>query len=90
MDKNSINNYNTTIAIPSYKYYEIQFLNELNREIQEVLTASMTILERMKSDYSALIGKEVKIEYEINRVKPYWFMDAVKNSLNAQKGNHNI
>ncbi len=63
-----------------------QYLIELNREIQEVLTASMTILDRMKSDYSALIGKEVKIEYEINQVKPYCFMDAVKNSLNAQKG----
>ena len=63
MDKNFINKYNTTIPIPSYEYYEIQYLIELNREIQEVLTASMTILDRMKSDYSALIGKEVKIEY---------------------------
>lgn len=86
MDNNFTNKYNTTIPIPFYEYYEIQFLNELNREIQEVLTASMTILERMKSDYSALIGKEVKIEYEINKVKQYWFMNAVKNSLNAQKG----
>ncbi len=76
----------STIPIPTYEYFEIQFLTEMKREIQEVIDSSMIILERMKGDYSVLIGGQVNIEYEQNQVKPYLFMTAVQNSWNLQNG----
>lgn len=75
-----------TIPIPTYEYFEIQFLTEMKREIQEVIDSSMVILERMKDDYAVLIGEQVKIEYEQNQVKPYLFMTAVQNSWDSQNG----
>lgn len=74
------------IPIPTYEYFEIQFLTEMRREIQEVIDSSMIILERMKDDYIVLIEGQVKIEYEQNQVKPYLFMTAVQNSWNSQNG----
>ena len=74
------------IPISTYDYYEIQFFNELKREVKEVIDASIVILERMKKDYSVLIGTEVKIKIEKNLVKPYFFMKIVEESLNTQKG----
>lgn len=76
----------STIPIPTYEYFEIQFLTEMKREIQEVIDSSMVILERMKDDYAILIGGQVKIEYEQNQVKPYLFMTAVKKSWDSQNG----
>lgn len=74
------------VSIPTYEYFEIQFLIELKREMKEVLDSSMIILERMRDDYTILIGEQVKIEYEQNQVKPYFFMTAVQNSWDSQNG----
>lgn len=86
MDSLFVETNKSTIPIPTYDYFEIQFLTEIKREIQEVLDASMIILERMKNDYSLLIGEPFKIEYEQNQYKPYLFMTAVENSWNSQNG----
>jgi hypothetical protein len=86
MDSTFIENNKNTIPIPTYEYFEIQFLVEMKREIQEVLDSSMIILERMKDDYAVLIGELIKIEYEQNQVKPYLFMTAVQNSWDSQNG----
>jgi hypothetical protein len=74
------------IPIPTYDYFEVKFLMEMGREVQEVLDASNLILGRMKNDYSILIGEKLEIEYEKNQVKPYAFMSAVQNSWDVQKG----
>ena len=74
------------IPIPTYDYFEFKYLMEMGREVQEVLDASNLILERMKNDYSVLIGESLVIEYEKNQVKPYIFMSAVQNSWDVQKG----
>lgn len=86
MDSEFIEINKKTIPIPTYDYFEIQFLTEMKREIQEVTDSSMIILERMKNDYSVLIGESFKIEYEENQYKPYLFMTAVQNSWNSQNG----
>nr|WP_315197798.1 hypothetical protein [uncultured Flavobacterium sp.] len=86
MDSQFIETNKMTIPIPTYDYFEIQFLTEMKREIGEVIDSSMMILERMKNDYSVLIGEPFKIEYEQNQYKPYLFMTAVQNSWNSQNG----
>jgi hypothetical protein len=86
MDSKFIETNKMTIPIPTYDFFEIQFLTEMKREIREVIDSSMVILERMKNDYSVLIGEPFKIEYEQNHYKPYLFMTAVKNSWNSQNG----
>jgi hypothetical protein len=86
MDSQFILTNKKRIPLPTYDYFEIKFLSEMGREIQEVLDASNLIFERMKSDYSALIGEDVILEYEKNQVKPYVFMNAVQNSWDVQKG----
>lgn len=86
MDSLFIETNKRIIPISTYDYYEIQFLTELKREIQEVLDAAILILERMKNDYSLLIEEPHNIEYEQNQYKPYFFMTAVLNSLNSQTG----
>lgn len=75
-----------TIPIPTYDYFEIKYLSELDREIQEVLNGTNQVLKRMKDDYSKLIGEELIIEYEKNQVKTYVFMNAVQKSWDVQKG----
>ncbi|MCP4523858.1 MAG: hypothetical protein GY828_06610 [Candidatus Gracilibacteria bacterium] len=86
MDSDFILTNKKIIPIPTYDYFEIKFLTEMGREVKEVLDASNLILERMKNDYSILIGETLKIEYEKNQVKPYIFMSAVQNSWDVQKG----
>jgi|GEM_PF-1265407 len=86
MDSQFILTNKKTIPLPTYDYFEIKFLSEMGREIQEILDALNLILERMKNDYAALIGEDVVLEYEKNQVKPYIFMDAVQNSWDVQKG----
>lgn len=86
MDSQFIETNKMIIPIPTYEYFEIQFLTEMKREIREVIDSSMIILERMKNDYSVLIGEPFKIEYEQNQYKPYLFMAAVQNSWNSQNG----
>lgn len=86
MDSTFIGNNKNRIPIPTYEYFEIQFLIEMEREIQEIIDSSMIILERMKDDYAVLVGGQVKIEYEQNQVKPYQFMTAVQNSWDSQNG----
>jgi hypothetical protein len=86
MDSQFILTNKKTIPLPTYDYFEIKFLSEMGREIQEILDALNLILERMKNDYAALIGEDVVLEYEKNQVKSYIFMDAVQNSWDVQKG----
>tara|TARA_R110002033_G_scaffold52713_2_gene100246 strand:- start:2 stop:625 length:624 start_codon:yes stop_codon:yes gene_type:complete len=86
MDSNFIMIHQNRIPIPQYENFEIEFLTKLKQEISDVLECCETILERMKIDYSCLIGGEFKIEYENNLVKPYVFMKAVENSWNVQTG----
>ena len=86
MDSTFIETNKRTIPISTYDYYEIQFLTEMKREIQEVIDSAMLILERMKNDYSLLIEEQLNIEYEQNQYKPYLFMTAVQNSWNSQNG----
>lgn len=86
MDSVYIDLNKNTIPIPTYDNFEIKFLIEMKREIQYVLDSSMIILERMKSDYSILIGESLKITYEQNPIKPYSFMKVVENSWKSQNG----
>lgn len=74
------------IPIPKYDYFELEFLVKQKEEIENVLECSMIILERMKKDYSALIQGDYELNYEDNKVKPYFFMKAVEASWNAQNG----
>jgi len=75
-----------SIPIPKYDYFELEFLVKQKEEIENVLECSMIILERMKKDYSALIQGDFELNYEENKVKPYFFMKAVEASWNAQNG----
>jgi len=86
MDSQFILTHKKVIPIPTYDYFEIKFLKEMGREVKEVLDASNIILERMKDDYSNLIGENLEIEYEKNQVKPYAIMNIVQKSLDVQKG----
>ncbi|MCD8403916.1 hypothetical protein [Tenacibaculum finnmarkense] len=79
-----INANKNIIPIPQYDNFEIEFLIKMEDEIGEVLECCEKILNRMKTDYSSLIGQEFKIEYEENLVKPYMFMKAVEKSWNVQ------
>lgn len=74
------------ISIPRYDYFELEFLVKQKEEIENVLKCSEIILERMKKDYSALIQGDFELNYEENRVKPYFFMKAVEASWNVQNG----
>lgn len=60
MDSEFIETNKMTIPIPTYDYFEVQFLTEMKREIREVIDSSMIILERMENDYSVLIGNHSK------------------------------
>lgn len=79
-----INANKNIIPIPQYDNFEIEFLIKMEDEIREVMECCEKILNRMKTDYSSLIGQEFKIEYEENLVKPYMFMKAVEKSWNVQ------
>ena len=74
------------ISIPRYDNFELEFLIKQKEEIKNVLEYTETILERMKKDYSALIQADFEINYEDNKVKPYFFMKAVEASWNTQNG----
>jgi hypothetical protein len=86
MSSDFINANKSIIPIPQYDNYEIEFLHKIQEEIGEVMECCEKILERMKNDYSSLIGYEFKIVYENNLVKPYAFMKAVEKSWNVQNG----
>jgi len=86
MDSEFIITNKKTIPIPTYEYFEIKFLVQLDKEISGVLDSAYQVLKRMKDDYSILIGEELIIEYENNKVKPYVFMEAVKKSWDVQTG----
>ena len=86
MSSDFINANKRIIPIPQYDNFEIEFLHKVQEEIGEVIESCEKILERMKNDYSSLIGYEFKIVYENNLVKPYVFMKAVEKSWNVQNG----
>jgi len=72
------------ISIPRYDNFEIEFLTKQKEEIESVLEYIGIMLQRMKDDYSSLIGGDFELEYEDNQVKPYFFMKAVEESWNSQ------
>ncbi len=72
------------ISIPRYNNFEIEFLTKQKEEVESVFEYSEIILQRMKDDYSSLIGGKFELEYEDNQVKPYFFMKAVEESWNSQ------
>lgn len=80
MDSNFMLLHKNKISIPQYDNFEIEFLTKQKEEIESVLEYSEIILQRMKDDYSLLIGGDFELEYEDNQVKPYFFMKAVEES----------
>jgi len=86
MDSKFIMSEQCTITVPTYDNFELEFLIKMKDELNDFLSETDIIFERMKKDYSALIGKPFTIKYESNIVKPYFFMEAVEKSWNVQKG----
>jgi hypothetical protein len=86
MDTNFINENKNKIIIPKYENFEIKFLENFKKEIDEVLSEIDKILSRMKDDYRILIGEDFEIEYEKNYYKPFVIMDIVSNSWDIQNG----
>lgn len=84
MDSDFMVRHKNKISIPRYDNFEIKFLIRHKEELESVLECSEIILKRMKDDYSSLIGENFELEYEDNSVKPYFFMEAVEESWNAQ------
>jgi len=84
IDSEFVAKYEDTIIVPRFEYFEIQFMENFNKEILEVLEAIETLKKRMISDYEILIGKTCKIDIERQQVKPYGIMKIVENSMTVQ------
>lgn len=84
MDSEFMMTYKNKISIPRYDNFEIEFLTKQKEEIASVVDYSEIILQKMKDDYSSLIGGDFELEYEDNQVKPYFFMKAVEESWDSQ------
>lgn len=86
MDSDFMDENKNKIIIPKYDNFEIEFLHKLKFEMDEILTAIEIILNKMKTDYQALIGEDFEIEYENNIAKPYLIMNIAQNSWDVQNG----
>lgn len=86
IDNKFINEHKSIIAVDYYEYFEIEFLEKQKGEINQILNGVEIVLNRMKDDYSKLVGEKVEYKEDLMQVKPYAIMEVAKKSLETQKG----
>ncbi|PAB61052.1 hypothetical protein [Anaeromicrobium sediminis] len=69
--KNYVLIHNNPVEIPEYDYYEGAWLLDLQRKSQVFYDTTRKVFQRMKKDYSILVGKSIRIKRKVYEDRKY-------------------
>jgi len=88
IDSKYINEHKKTIIVPHYNFFEIEYLEKLNKETNEVLSLLEKLEKRIFKDYQILVDENFEILIVTEKLKSYKIMDIVKSSFNTNSFNN--